>query len=69
MDSIRVHFTIRTDSSFLMDRTIPGWAIPRQGTLVRLDDQPPRLVESVSIQYQSGLGDSLNPTLVEVQLA
>lgn len=69
MDSIRVHFTIRTDSSFRLDRTIPGWAIPRQGTLVRLDDQQPRLVESVSIQYQSGLGDALNPTLVEVQLA
>lgn len=69
MDNIRVYFTIRTDGSFRMDRTIPGWAIPRQGDLIRLDDQPPRLVESVSIQYQSGLGDALNPTLVEVQLA
>lgn len=72
MGNIRAHFTIKTDqvaSRFILaDKVIPGWAIPRQGDVVRLDDHDPMPVQSVVIQYQSGLGDSLNPTLVEVRL-
>ena len=48
---------------------IPMSARPTTGEWIRVDDTRAYKVEKVTILYQRGLGEGLNPTLVEVSLS
>lgn len=66
MDNIRVHFIVQ--GTIMIDKVVPGWAVPRLGESVSFNDTRRYKVDAVWIQYQSGLGDALNPVLVEAHI-